>query len=196
MATTGFTLPPLPTRLKNFKFPNLTAATQVQQLRNTGDKSKHLQAEALEQHDQRLDSLVDGLQQVINFLSGATNVAGAMTPWYPILTPAAGMTFTGVTSNSAYLRLGTLVFIRLSVSYTVGGTPHDNFRVSLPIDGIADATGSQIVPIWLGAATLAQAYVGFVVINYLQIGNPAGNLPAGANTIVANGFYEALRPAG
>lgn len=126
------------------------------------------------------------------FVSSAANAA-----WSPTITGSGSMTVTPTAQkNTEYLRLGGLVYFRLCVVVTIGGTPSTLVNFSAPVAGVAD----DVTAAWHGAGEQGSnaygvstreevrwRYDGTNIVVFLT---NSANWTAGSTTIHIQGMYK------
>lgn len=111
----------------------------------------------------------------------------AWTTYTATLTPGGSMTFTGTPSQDcAYYQMGKSVFVRISFTAVVAGTPSNSITVSLPV---AAKTSPQalIATTSSGSSTTACADILSGTLIMQRIGS---NFIAGSNNVTIQGVYE------
>ena len=120
--------------------------------------------------------------------------------WSPIFLPVGGMTYTPTTLFYArYLRIGSMLWVRLKVTGTTSGVAYPNILFTLPT-GLAslpsNALPGQVVeylPLLTYDATY-QVGFGLIVDNVVYVAkHSAGNFTVGTNIqIIVNAIIEVL----
>ncbi len=123
----------------------------------------------------------------VNFVLPANITFGSnWTNWTPVLTPSGSMTMSTPTSVTAkYLRIGPMVFFRLSFTTTIGGTLNSVGYITLPISellGIYTPCQGSIQGIWNPIGVLANG-------TSLTVVNPTA-FAAGSTTFNFSGTYQ------
>ena len=125
------------------------------------------------------------------------NIYKALGTWTPTVTGDASMTASGLTINDAnYVRIGPYIFFKVSVSFTVGGTPAAGFSISAPVVGVNDSASDLFgtictdnsTPVTNGCAWRYTSTGLYVV----KVHTGASNWTAGTATINITGFYRAI----
>lgn len=129
---------------------------------------------------------------------GVTEVAINNSPalvwntWSPTITVPAGVTYTGVTINQArYMRVGKIVYYKIRVTGTLGGTPSNSFMFTLPINTVS----TENVTPGSGFITTAVTIAAYSFINSISIvtvrAYDSSVLSSGTNRgFTISGFYE------
>ncbi len=132
--------------------------------------------------------------------TGNLNVAGAITgalggwptwnPNSPAISASGVMTVSAVTVNEAnYIRIGPIVFFKLYISLTIGGTVSTNVNITLPIAQVGVQPDNVTVNNWFGSWIAGSGTCTGTSLKIYQA-NQANNFSLGAQYITANGFYR------
>lgn len=115
----------------------------------------------------------------------------AWTDWTPTLTPGGSMTYTSTTINYAkYCRINDIVWIKLNFTGTIGGTPNNTLKFSLPVTNNGEAVGGSGVV--LDNGSLVGAFATYASTTEFDIYRYDGAVyTAGTVTPTIQMFYQA-----
>lgn len=111
--------------------------------------------------------------------------------WTPTITPFGSMTYTGVTiPHARYIQINKFVWFMISFSGTVGGTPTNRIKFSLPVTAVnqGNALNGSLVDNGIIVASVA-TYASTTELDVYRYDN--ANYTAGVVTPNVQGFYEA-----
>lgn len=108
---------------------------------------------------------------------------GAWTAYTATITPTGAMTWTASSQDCASVQFGKLVFLRIDIQGTPGGTRNTAIQISLPVSA-KNSTQTLAVQISTGPG------VATLTGGVLTVIAPA-TLPASATDITVQGLYEA-----
>jgi hypothetical protein len=132
----------------------------------------------------------------VTFSTPASLVFGSgWLSWTPTVTASGSMTITGLTITDAqYLRIGPLVFVKVFLAFTLGGTASNQIFISPPVTPLAGSQNSLMPSsVNLGGGTNWFAAWGFTDVagGRFQVWlTGGGNYTLGSANVLFEGFYR------
>jgi hypothetical protein len=167
------------------------SVTSPSQLRSANAPFSQSLARDIETITYQLNQLAKSVGSTLQNLPGL--VFGTWLNWTPAITAWLSMTVSGVTITDAqYLQAGSIVYFKLHVAMTLGGTASNQIFIPLPLQvagqstivSAAVNTGTGFIPAWCFC-------------------DPAGSIckvllpnevayPLGACAVLVSGFYRCV----
>jgi hypothetical protein len=108
-------------------------------------------------------------------------------------TPDTGMTYTSLTKNARYTKIGKIILLNIYVTGTIGGTAGNTMKLSLPVKSSSNFTScSMSARVNDGTATGGTAWISPVTTttDVFVRKRDASNFTAGTVSFIVTGFYE------
>jgi len=114
----------------------------------------------------------------------------AWTSWAPTLSASGSMTYTSTTVNFAkYIQINDIIYFKIDVTGTVGGTPGTHLKFTLPVNNNAEAVGGGATVV--DNSIIKGGFYSYAAANQFDVYKyDASNYVAGTARYIINGFYQ------